>query len=118
MDSAYHYFTSYIHYIHTLLSNDFDTVVVNFHNSFFVETDGLVDASQVQVTQNKCHRALEEHATSTNPGDRDRSGRILLTILTLSTFEERDVEAMFLSAVLGHASVTSLMENILCADTV
>jgi hypothetical protein len=81
-----------------------------------LETEGLVDASQVQVTQNKCHRALEEHASSTNPAERDRSGRILLTILTLSTFEERDIEAMFLSTVLGNATVTSLMENILCAD--
>lgn len=83
---------------------------------FNPETEGLVDTSQVQVTQNKCHRALEDHALSTNPSERDRSGRILLTILTLSTFEERDIESIFLSTVLGNATVTSLMENILCAD--
>ena len=92
----------------------------NSNEQIFIhlETDGLVDASQVQVTQNKCHRALEEHALSTNPKERDRSGRILLTVLTLSTFEERDIESIFLSTVLGNATVTSLMENILSADAI
>ncbi|XP_028396512.1 photoreceptor-specific nuclear receptor-like [Dendronephthya gigantea] len=102
--------------IRRLHMDETETLLVKSLLLFNPETEGLVDASQVQVTQNKCHRALEEHALSSNPGERDRSGRILLTILTLSTFEERDVEAMFLSTVLGNATVTSLMENILCAD--
>lgn len=102
--------------IRRLQMDETETLLIKSLLIFNPDTEGLVDASQVQVTQNKCHRALEEHALSANPGQRDRSGRILLTILTLSTFEERDIESIFLSTVLGNATVTSLMENLLCAD--
>ena len=86
---------------------------------FTVSTDNdqLSDSVQIQAVQNKTRNALEEYVRLHRPDSSSRFGQLLIKLTSLGAVEPQILEHVFFNKLIGRASINSLLEDILRANT-
>lgn len=84
---------------------------------FNPDNDQLSDSVQIQAVQNKTRNALEEYVRLHRPEASSRFGQLLIKLTSLGAVDPQVLEHVFFNKLIGAASIDSLVDDILRANT-
>ena len=77
----------------------------------------MSDSVQIQAIQNKTRNALEEYVRLHRPESSSRFGQLLIKLTSLGAVDPQVLEHVFFNKLIGAASIDSLVDDILRANT-